>query len=597
MSQRISGGRAGRAGLPERRVHATRPEPPEAHAAQRRTDPRPAAPRTVVTAQNVSQWIDALRRAPRDVLHLQLDLHEALPLGPLKSLLAALEALPELQSLDMQVIAQAAPTQSLSKQAQDCRYALAGSRICLRLSLGVRRHLRCQPDWGKFDELEWHGFFTSVDCDQVLGRSQPELSDNALAHLRSMALIACRNGEGPLLKALKTLCPSLHLRFTSALPTPEQTRLLLKRRIPLRIEARIEKPGELTALCRLLRHTRLHLTLLCLKVQTALDEKQARLLLSSLLQARHLQVLSLNIHRSVCVHWPEGIQDLPPTPQRLKTLTVNLAVFDRCHDLGARFIRACAPRLLNLQLYRCSDWPVLQDDGFASVLRASAGLTLRLDDFATPGEDELARLRQTLGNLLGRSHCIQTLRVTMTCTSVVQVPDWPLWVAMAEQCLPLQHLSVMLRFPERDIATRKQEWRWSSQALLKTIHGAYIDGVGEALMVAHTPLPKELREIVLAMRALSPHDCWLIAQASRQVRLAAFERRRLVQASRLMELARYGMLDAPTLNLLTGAALNWAEQSEALQHLLLDMQAEGVAEDQQALVRSRLAELSAGLAG
>lgn len=552
---------------------------PRTQAAQAQAAPRPA-----VTADNVWQWIDRLQGEPQNWRELRFDLHNDVPLAALKSLLSTLESWPQLERLEVAVIAQAPHAQAVA-----FRYALAGSLFGLSRSLGLRQHLRCQAEWTEHDELEWREFFQDLDCRVIPTPEQPELDDNARARVRAMAMFACKHGEGPLLKALKTLSPTLFLRFTGDLPTRAQVALLLKRKIPVHIEYLIDHPDKLHRVCRLVRHGRLHLDLVYLKFKMHLNQAASGWLLSCLLQARQMKALTLHVLRGIDIDWPSALPPLPQAAAKLQSLTLNLLMFERCPALAAQCIAAWSPSVLSLQFHRRFEWALLSSAGFGEAMARVEALNVRVEDFATHGDEMFAELMGHLDHVLSRAGRLLSLRLTVACTLAREAPLWSDWVAMAERHFPLQHLSVSVRNTVHNIPANTQCWRWSSRPLLKRLHKAYANAAGTAFLVNHISLPHDVgKHCVEERRFLSLHDCFVLAQVSRRVRQAALKERRRIQRDVLLELASYGLLDTERLQVLMGSALHWAPDRELLQDLLLTLQAQGMAEDQQALVQGLL---------
>jgi hypothetical protein len=485
-----------------------------------------------IGAHNVGAFIDALRQTPQQVHTLRFQLLEDTPIAALVELLAVLDGLPHLTSLEIDVSQSASGRLSAVK-----RELFAQSPVCVSLSLKVRRYLVRGATWDPMQDGWWRVFFERVDWLDALSHDATGCQPKPDTQMGRMAWRAFRHRQYFLLKALKTVCPDVYLSFEGHFPSQREIHALSHIGMAVQMHLFMNQRAKLDAACRVLRDRRLRLTTFHLVIYADLDVVATRRLLTSIAKAPHLTDLSISSGPSFSIAWPEEEGFPLPTTRRLKRLRLNVHAFSNQLPFAVRCLGTWPSQAVHLVMPRTDQWTVLCHEEGVQALRQAQRVILLIHDEKSATAEVFHALRGPLDRWLAPGHQTQTVDITLDINGSL-AGEWDDWVFRQRHHLPLKALSLELRVQWKLETSHTLRWR---------LEDAWRDEFNASGATAFTTQELKLVDDVWANMAangwLSSSDALHLAQVSRQTYDKADAARRALQAAQLAELMTLGCLD------------------------------------------------------
>lgn len=523
-----------------------------------------------IGACNVDVFIDALRLAPRPVHALRFTLLEDIPVAALVELLAVLDGLPHLTSLEIEVAKPPSGRLSAVK-----RQLFAQSPVCVRLSLQVRRYLVRDADWQPSQDRWWRPFFEEVDW-QDSWRHGTMGSQQALVNpLERMAWGAFRHGEYHLLQALKTVCPQVYLSFVNHFPSQREIHLL--RRIGVAVWVHVDaKPiKRLDAACRLLRDRRVQVTKFHVVMCVDADVHATGRLLRALSKARHLKDLSISNWTATSVTWPtNGVLPLPFAHQ-LEHLRLNVHAFAKQLPVAIACLQTWSSPALHLLMPRSGEWKMLCRDGCVPALRRAQRVILHFHEEKRSTTEVASALQNQLNQWLAPGHETQTLHITFDSNESLSTGGWGDWVSSLSRPVrrPLKALSIELRVQWQLDDSRTLLWSledaWREDVWWEAFHS----NGAQAFFSLELKLVDDVWHCMARNQWLSVRDAAHLAQVSRQTHRMADAARRDAQLAELGLFMAKGHLTDEELTRYTRSRLRAEADLELINDLSSELEA------------------------
>lgn len=517
-----------------------------------------------IGARNVQVFLDALRLAPRQVHALRFTLLEDIPVAALAELLAVLDGLPHLSSLEIEV--SQLPSGRLSAVK---RQLFAQSPVCVRLSLQVRRYLVRDADWQPTQDRWWRAFFEEVDWQDSWSRGAMGIQQTLVNPFERMAWGAFRHGEYHMLQALKTVCPDVYLSFVNHFPSQREIHLLRRIGIAVWVHVDVKPIKRLGAACRLLRDRRVQVTKFHVVMCVDVDARATGRLLRALSKARYLRDLSISNWTATSVTWPRnGVLPLP-FAHPLEHLRLNVHAFARQLPVAIACLQTWSSHALHLLMPRSGEWKLLGSDGCVSALRRTQRVILHFHEEKRSTTEVSSALQNQLNQWLEPGHETQTLHITFDSNESLSSGGWGDWVSSLSRPVrwPLKALSIELRVQWQLDDSRTLLWSledaWREDAWWEAFHS----NGAKAFFSLELKLVDDVWHCMATNQWLSVRDAAHLAQVSRRTHRKADAARREAQLAELGRFMAKGQLTDDELTRYTRSRLRAAADLELINDL------------------------------